>query len=29
MSLFPSVWFKIMDPLVDEYNRVKKGDISG
>ena len=28
MSLFPTVWFDIMDPLVDEYELKKKGDIS-
>jgi alkane 1-monooxygenase len=29
LSFFPSQWFKIMDPLVDEYNKTKKGDIDG
>lgn len=28
MSLVPSVWFKVMNPLVDEYNKTKKGDIN-
>ena len=28
LSLFPSSWFGIMDPLVDEYELKKKGDIS-
>lgn len=27
MALFPSVWFKVMDPLVDEYNKLKTGKI--
>ena len=27
MSLIPSVWFRIMDPLVEEYKRVGSGDI--
>jgi len=28
MSFFPKMWFRIMDPLVDEYELKKKGDIS-
>lgn len=28
MSFFPSVWFTVMDPLVDEYNKVKTGKIN-
>lgn len=27
MALFPSVWFSVMDPLVDEYNQLKTGKI--
>lgn len=27
MALFPSVWFSVMDPLVDEYNKLKTGNI--
>ena len=27
MAMFPSVWFKVMDPLVDEYNKLKTGKI--
>ena len=27
MALFPSIWFKIMDPLVEEYKRVGTGEI--
>jgi hypothetical protein len=27
MGLFPSVWFSVMDPLVDEYNKLKTGNI--
>jgi hypothetical protein len=27
MALFPSVWFAVMDPLVDEYNKLKTGMI--
>ena len=27
MSMFPSVWFPVMDPLVDEYNKLKTGMI--
>lgn len=29
MSFFPSTWFKIMNPLVDEYNMTKTGNING
>jgi hypothetical protein len=29
MCLFPSIWYKIMDPLVDEYNKTKCGNICG
>lgn len=29
MSFFPSTWFRIMDPLVNEYNRTKTGNING
>jgi hypothetical protein len=28
LALFPSAWFKIMDPLVDEYNKLKFGNIN-
>jgi alkane 1-monooxygenase len=27
LSFFPSLWFKIMDPMVDAYNKVKSGCI--
>ena len=27
MALFPAEWFKVMDPLVEEYKRVKDGSI--
>ena len=27
MAMFPSVWFSVMDPLVDEYNQLKTGKI--
>ena len=27
MALFPSVWFAVMDPLVDEYSKLKTGMI--
>jgi hypothetical protein len=27
MSFFPSVWFTVMDPLVDEYAKNKTGNI--
>jgi hypothetical protein len=27
MAMFPSVWFSVMDPLVDEYNKLKTGMI--
>lgn len=27
MALFPQIWFKVMDPLVDEYRRVGDGSI--
>jgi hypothetical protein len=26
--MFPSVWFSVMDPLVDEYNKLKTGMIN-
>lgn len=29
LSFFPSVWFAVMDPLVDEYNRTKVGNVDG
>ena len=29
MSFFPKTWFSVMDPLVDEYKKTKKGDING
>lgn len=29
MSFFPSMWFRIMDPLVNEYNRTKTCNING
>lgn len=29
MALQPEIWFKIMDPLVDEYNKIKTGNING
>ena len=29
MCFFPSVWFAVMDPLVDEYNKLKTGNIDG
>ena len=29
LSFFPSKWFEIMDPLVDEYDKLKTGNISG
>jgi len=28
MSFFPKLWSSIMDPLVDEYELKKKGEIS-
>ena len=27
MSFFPQVWFKGMDPVVDQYNKLKNGKI--
>lgn len=27
LSFFPSLWFKIMDPMVEAYNKVKSGSI--
>ncbi len=29
MAAFPWVWRRIMDPLVDEYNKTKTGGING
>jgi hypothetical protein len=27
MALFPNVWFRIMDPLVNEYKRAGDGSV--
>ena len=27
MALFPSVWLRVMDPLVEEYKRVGDGSV--